>query len=179
MAGYGKSPLFAAGSSGGGGSGETFAVAKCASCGASVAVVRGDAPAMYCLGCWNGGSGRPPALDGTCGGGGEGGGGAGGRPSDAGGAGIAGSSGGEGAARLRRFCALMRDLEAEAGGPPERTAVIARMSDTREWRDAEEAARYLDAASGVVYEPAAGRLSLIDNAEDGSGDSGVISGGDW
>ena len=169
MAGYGKSPLFAAGSSGGGG-GETFAVAKCASCGASVAVVRGDAPAMYCLGCWNGGSGRPPAMDGTGGEGAEGGGGAGRRPPDGGGA---------GAARLRRFCALMRDLEAEEGGPPERAAVIARMSGTREWRDAEEAARYLDAASGVVYEPAAGRLSLIDHAEDGSGGSGGISGGDW
>ena len=176
MAGYGKSPLFSGGSNGGS---DSFVVAKCASCGGSVAVVRGDAPAMYCLGCWNnssGGGGRPSALCGTgVGGDAEEGDGGGGRPPVAGGAGAAG---GEGAARLRRFCALMRDLEAEEEGPPARAAVVARMSGTREWRDDDEAARYLDAASGVVYEPAEGRLSLIDRAEDGPG-GGRSHGGDW
>lgn len=169
----------------GGMGGERVTRIECAKCGTAMGVVTGHVygPA-YCGECWEriqeDGAGAVAVGDARGGedavmdedGGGAGGAGGTehggdaaevGAPGEGGGRGEEGGSGGL-ALRLR---AIMHSLRDERGGEsPTRKEVLEMMAidgGGGAWRTADEAAYSLDnALCGIVYEPADGRLSLID-----------------
>lgn len=85
--------------------------------------------------------------------------------------GVDGASGGNGCdggsgEQVRRMRALMRTLEGGESGPPTRRQVLEGMvldGGGGAWKDREAAEWCLDnILAGIVYEPEAGRLSMID-----------------
>ena len=76
------------------------------------------------------------------------------------------SGGGDAGGQVRRMRALMRSLEAEHGGPPTRRQVLDGMvldGGDGAWKGLEAAEWCLDnVLTGIIYEPEAGHLSMID-----------------
>ena len=166
---------------------ERFARIVCASCGATLGMaLHGAGGPAYCTECWE------KLDDGGGGGGGGGcdersaagmgdderecdGAACGGRDRAHGddapaGSNESGYAGGNGNAdsgeQVRRMRALMRSLEAGGAGPPTRRQVLEGMvldGGGGAWKDGEAAEWCLDnVLAGIVYEPEAGCLSMID-----------------
>lgn len=158
---------------------ERFARIVCASCGATLGMaLHGAGGPAYCTECWeklddDGGGGERPAAgmgddERECEGAAHG-----GRDrargddapagSDESGDGGGNADSGE---QVRRMRALMRSLEAGGAGPPTRRQVLEGMvldGGGGAWKDREAAEWCLDnVLAGIVYEPEAGCLSMID-----------------
>ena len=77
-----------------------------------------------------------------------------------------GDADGDAGGQVRRMRALMRSLESEHGGPPTRRQVLDGMvldGAGGAWKNLEAAEWCLDnVLGGIVYEPEAGRLAMID-----------------